>query len=156
MNINLNKIVLKFLLLPVFMISGCATTKGPNENIGMVIGGIIGGTLGHQVGKGSGRTVATVLGTIIGTTIGGNVGQSMDETDQLKVAHALETVRTGVATSWENPDTNYHYEVIPTRTYDQTGSPCREYQVESIIGGYKEIIHGTACRQNNGSWKVIN
>jgi surface antigen len=155
MNFKIIKIVLKSMLLPIFIISGCATTKGPNENIGMVIGGIVGGTLGHQVGKGNGRTVATVIGTIIGTTIGGNVGRSMDDTDQLKVAHALETVRTGVSTSWNNPDTDYHYEVIPTRTYNQTGTPCREYQVEALIGGQKEIIYGTACRQDDGSWEVI-
>lgn len=156
MNSKVIKKVLKSMFLSFLIISGCATTKGPNENIGMVIGGIVGGTLGHQIGKGDGQTVATVLGTIIGTTIGGNVGRSMDETDQLKVAHALETVRTGVATSWSNPDTNYHYEVVPTRTYDQTGKPCREYQVEALIGGKKEIIYGTACRQDDGSWKVMH
>ena len=96
-------------LIIVLLVSGCSSTKGPNENTGMIIGGLIGGALGHQIGDGRGQTIATVIGAMAGTVIGGNVGRSMDETDQLKVAHSLETVRTGVATSWNNPDTNTHY-----------------------------------------------
>ena len=142
-------------LIALFMTSGCSTTQGPNENAGMIIGGLIGGALGHQIGDGRGQTVATVIGALAGTAIGGNVGRSMDETDRLKVAHSLETVRTGVATSWQNPDTDTHYQIIPTRTYENVGTPCREYQMEAIIGGKKELIYGTACRQADGSWEVI-
>ena len=143
-------------LIIVLLVSGCSSTKGPNENTGMIIGGLIGGALGHQIGDGRGQTIATVIGAMAGTVIGGNVGRSMDETDQLKVAHSLETVRTGVATSWNNPDTNTHYQIIPTRTYENVGRPCREYQIEAEIGGKKELIYGTACRQSDGSWKVVS
>ena len=36
--------------------------------------------------------------------IGGAVGRSMDDTDRLKTARSLETVRTGVPSTWSNPD----------------------------------------------------
>jgi surface antigen len=120
----------------------------------MIIGGILGGVLGHQVGSGSGRTAATVLGAMIGTTIGGNVGRSMDRTDRVKVSHALENVRTGVETNWRNPDTGYQYRVVPTRTFEQPEGPCREYILNATIGGNKEQVFGTACRQADGSWKI--
>lgn len=134
-------------------VTGCAT-QGPQEQAGMVIGGVLGGVLGHQVGRGSGRTVATILGTMAGVAIGGAVGRSMDDSDRLKTAHTLETVRSGVASEWRNPDTGNQYRVTPTRTYQTAEGPCREYTVDGVIGGKPEKIHGTACRQNDGSWRV--
>lgn len=135
--------------------SGC-TTPPTQEQAGMVIGGALGGALGSQVGGGHGRTAATVVGTILGAAVGGTVGRSMDDTDRLKVAHSLETVRTGIPSSWRNPDTGNQYTVIPTRTYDSAGTPCREYTVNGTIGGKKEKITGTACRQADGSWRTVN
>lgn len=35
-------------------------------------------------------------------------------------------------------------------------SPCREFQTEIIIDGRKQLAHGTACRQPDGTWKVVN
>lgn len=122
----------------------------------MVIGGVLGGALGSQIGKGHGRTAATVVGTLLGASIGGAVGRSMDEQDRMKVAHSLETVRTGVSSQWRNPDTGNMYAVVPTRTYESAGTPCREYTVNGIIGGRKERIVGTACRQADGSWRTMN
>jgi surface antigen len=143
------------LLLPL-LLSACASQRGENETSGMIIGGILGGVLGHEIGSGHGRTAATIVGTMIGTSIGGNLGRSMDETDRINVSRSLETVRTGVETTWRNPDTGYQYRVVPTRTYSLEGSPCREYTVEATIGGKTEQIIGTACRQDDGSWKVQN
>ncbi len=150
----IKRIPVYFLLTALLLLSACATSRGENEAGGMIIGGILGGVLGHQVGSGSGQTAATVIGAMIGTTIGGNVGRSMDKTDRVKVSHSLETVRTGVETRWRNPDTGYQYRVVPTRTYEDQGSPCREYIVDASIGGKTEQVYGTACRQADGSWQV--
>jgi surface antigen len=140
----------------LFLFNGCASQRGDNDTGGMIIGGILGGVLGHEIGRGHGRTAATVLGAMIGTTIGGNIGRSMDESDQIKVSHSLETVRSGVETQWRNPDTGYEYRVVPTNTYYTNNSPCREYTIDAQIGGKTEQIVGTACRQEDGSWLVQN
>lgn len=132
---------------------GCET-PATREQQGMVIGGILGGVLGSQVGHGHGQTAATILGALAGVAIGGSVGRSMDDTDRLKTAHALETVRTSVPSRWRNPDTGNQYTVVPTRTYDSAQGPCREYTIDGVIGGKKESIVGTACRQADGSWRV--
>jgi surface antigen len=135
---------------------GC-TAPATQEQSGMVIGGLLGGLLGSQAGLCHGRTAAIILGTVVGSNIGGNVGRSMDETDRLKTAHALETVRTGVPSRWVNPDTRNQYTVVPTRTYDTaSGGPCREYTVDAVIGGKREKVVGTACRQADGSWRTVN
>ena len=136
-------------------LGGCAT-EPTQRDVGMVIGGILGGVLGSQVGRGHGATAATVAGSIIGAVVGGAVGRSMDETDRLKVGTSLETVRTGVPSTWQNPDSNTSYTVVPTRTYDSAGGPCREYTVDAVIGGNTERAYGTACRQPDGSWRIQN
>jgi len=149
-----NKKIISVGVACVIGLSACTTTQGPNEQGGMIIGGILGGVLGNQVGKGSGRTAAIIAGTLLGAAIGGRVGQSMDETDRMRTAQSLETVRTGVPSSWRNPDTGNQYTVVPTRTYDTNSGPCREYTVDAIIDGRRDKVYGTACRQPDGSWRV--
>jgi surface antigen len=125
------------------------------EQVGTITGGVLGGALGSQVGSGHGRTAAIVAGTLAGAFIGGQVGKSMDETDRLKAAHALETAPTGAPTSWRNPDTGSTYTVTPTRTYQASSGPCREYTTQALIDGKQETLHGTACRQPDGTWKAV-
>ena len=139
----------------VLAAAGCAT-QPTQEQTGMVIGGVLGGVLGHQVGRGSGQTAATIIGTIVGAAVGGAVGRSMDETDRMKTAATLETVRTGVPSTWRNPDTGNQYTVVPTRTYDTAQGPCREYTVDAVVAGKKEKVYGTACRQPDGSWRAMD
>jgi surface antigen len=142
--------------LVVLLVALLAACESPptRRDTGMVIGGVLGGVIGHEVGGGSGRTVATIIGTLIGSAIGGSVGRAMDDTDRLKTAHTLETVRTGVHAHWTNPDTGHRYTVTPTRTYDGSAGPCREYTVDGLIGGRSEKVVGTACRQVDGSWRA--
>ncbi len=150
------KILLSTLLAATLSVTGCATYQGQQEQAGMVIGGILGGVLGSQVGSGHGQTAAIIAGTMAGAAIGGAVGHSMDETDRMRTAQTLETVRTGVPSRWHNPDTGNDYTVVPTRTYETAQGPCREYTMDAVIGGKKETVYGTACRQADGSWRVQN
>ena len=38
---------------------------------------------------------------------------------------------------------------------DWNGQQCREYQRTVTIDGKTETAYGTACRQPDGSWKII-
>lgn len=42
----------------------------------------------------------------------------------------------------------------PYRTSD--GRYCREYQAQVIVNGAPQQSYGTACRQPDGSWRVVN
>lgn len=142
--------------LSALLLSGCANYQSQQEQSGMVIGGVLGGVLGSQVGRGDGRTAAIILGTVAGAAIGGSIGHSMADVDKMKTAQTLETVRTGVPTSWRNPDSGNQYVVVPTRTYDAAGGPCRDYTIDAVIAGKRDKLFGTACRQPDGSWQVRN
>lgn len=142
------------LVLGLALIQGCAT----KEQTGAVLGGVAGGVLGSQVGGGQGRTLAIIVGTLAGTMIGSTIGRYMDEQDRLRMAQSLETNRTNQTTAWKNPDTGDSYAVTPTKTTYPAGTesqPCREFTMTANVGGKPEQMYGTACRQADGSWKVV-
>ncbi len=48
-------------------------------------------------------------------------------------------------------------DLTPVRTYQSVGgTSCRERQQSVTIDGKPERTYGTACRQPDGSWKVVN
>ena len=142
------------ILTSLTLLIGC--NQPTKQEAGGVLGGIAGGVLGNQVGGGSGRTAAIIAGTLLGAYLGSAIGEEMDENDRYRAQQALETASTNQHTSWKNPDTENEYTVTPTKTYETSSGPCREYTTEAIIDGKQEVIYGTACRQPDGSWQAAN
>lgn len=138
-------------LASTLALAGCQTTQ---ENVGTVIGSVAGGVLGNQVGAGSGRVAATIAGTMLGGYLGGHLGREMDENDRYRANEALEDTPINETTRWHNPDSGNDYAVTPTKTYYSDSRPCREYTTEAWIGGKKQSVYGTACRNDDGSWQV--
>lgn len=124
------------------------------EAAGNLIGGVVGGVLGSRVGDGDGRKVATVLGAVIGYVVGGSIGRSMDDADQFCTGQALEYGEDRRSVEWKNPDNGQEYSVTPTRTFSTASGYCREFTTESVIGGKTQQVYSTACRQQDGSWKI--
>lgn len=149
----MKKLMLASLSLSVFL-SGCAEVS--NEGVGTVTGGVVGGLIGSQFGGGSGRVAAAAGGALLGAMLGGNIGRTMDKVDRMEMQRALETAPVGRPVSWKNPDTGYSYTVRPTKTYYSNRQPCREYTTHAVIDGRAQDVHGRACRQADGSWRVAN
>lgn len=135
-------------------LTACETTTHAQQ--GEVVGGVLGGVLGSQVGEGRGQTAAIIIGTMAGSMIGRHIGQSMDDVDRMKTAETLNNNRTGQSTTWTNPDTGEEYTVTPTRTFEESGGPCREFELDATVGGEPgQEVSGTACLQPDGSWKIV-
>ncbi len=133
--------------------AGCEMMSQSEQ--GEVIGGVLGGVLGAQVGEGRGQTVAIIVGTLAGAMIGRHVGETMDDVDRSQTARTLNDARTGESTAWINPDTGYEYVVTPTRTFEESGGPCREFRLMATVGDQTgQEVYGTACLQSDGSWLV--
>lgn len=148
------------LLLAFFVLAGCAPNMGPKETGGTLLGAGTGALLGSAVGHGHGRLVAVAVGTLAGALIGQSIGQSLDQADRLAMQqnaqYALENTRTDQPTTWQNPDTGHSGTFIPTRTYQTAeGQYCREYTQTVRIAGEEQQAYGTACRQPDGTWKII-
>lgn len=127
------------------------------QALGSVLGGAVGGALGSKVGDGSGKTAAVIGGTILGYLIGGAIGRHMDEIDQNCVGQILEYAEDRQSVEWRNPDLDARYQVTPVSTFQNgAGQYCREYTTDAVVGGRKQQLYGTACRQPDGSWRLAN
>lgn len=128
-----------------------------NQDVGTVSGGVIGGLVGSQFGQGGGQLLAIGAGTLAGALIGGAIGKNMDETDKLKMNRALETNQVGQPAYWTNSKTGSNYKVVPTQNVTVQGNKyCREYRTTADIAGKQQQMYGTACRQPDGSWKMVS
>lgn len=125
------------------------------EVIGQILGGVTGGVIGTQIGDGTGRLIAVAAGTVIGMIAGGEIGRRMDRADALCVDQALEHASDNETIHWNN-DAGQRYAVTPRETYQNNGNYCREYVTETTINGQLERVSGTACRQGDGSWQIVN
>lgn len=128
---------------------------------GAVLGGVGGALAGSQFGKGKGQLAMTAVGTLLGAFLGSEVGSSLDRADNSYAnqagQQAFESARAGQSIAWNNPDSGHGGAVTPMRTYEQApGQFCREYQQTVVVGGQEQRSFGTACRQPDGSWKVVN
>ncbi len=141
-------------------IAGCSPYAGQKEQTGTLLGAGAGALLGSHIGSGKGSLVAVAIGTLAGALIGQDIGRSLDQADKLAMErnaqYALEHTPTNTSTPWRNPDTGNSGKIIPIETYkSKTGDYCREYQQTVWIGGNEQQAYGTACRNADGSWKII-
>ncbi len=145
----------------VLALSACQQGQGNKQTGGTLIGAGLGALLGSQVGGGRGKLAAVAIGALAGAYFGSEVGKSLDRADRLAMQqtsqYALEKNPAGQASSWSNPDSGHSGTVTPTRTYQTAaGEQCREYQQTVTIDGKTEQAYGRACRQPDGSWKIVN
>ena len=149
----MNKLLYSTVIAGFIVLTGCNATK---QDVGTLVGAGSGAFIGSQIGSGTGQLAAVAIGALLGGYVGGGIGESMDELDRRRANDALERTPTGTTVAWNNPDSGIDYRVTPTHTYEQASGPCRDYTTEAVIDGRAEIVHGTACRQSDGTWQATN
>ena len=141
------------------MLAGCAEDAGPKQTLGTLGGAAAGGLLGSQLGGGSGKLVATGAGVFLGGLIGNQIGKSLDRADRMAADQAYRRAQTapvGETITWKNPDSGNSGTYTPVREgTSSAGKYCREFQQTVTVGGKTERAYGTACRQPDGSWKIV-
>ncbi len=45
--------------------------------------------------------------------------------------------------------------MTPGPVYQTAGQYCREFQQTIVVGGQQQQGYGRACRQPDGSWKIV-
>jgi len=136
--------------------TGC---ENPKQAIGSLGGGALGAWAGSTVGSGRGQIVATAVGAVAGALAGGFIGQQLDTADKERAERAyqdcLERSPVGKTAQWRNPDSGNYGSITPTRTYQNNGQYCREFQQTIVVGGKPQQGFGKACRQPDGSWQIM-
>ena len=150
--------ILLAVTLAAVILAGCG--GGIKEQFGTVIGAGVGALAGSQIGDGRGQLAAVAVGTLLGAIAGSEVGKSLDRADRLAMGQAqqqaLETGKSGTNTTWQNPDSGNSGAISPQPAYQQAdGNYCREFTQTVSVGGKTESAYGTACRQPDGTWKII-
>ncbi|MFN4283873.1 MAG: RT0821/Lpp0805 family surface protein [Alphaproteobacteria bacterium] len=126
------------------------------EQVGQVLGGVAGAAIGSQIGQGTGQIVAAAGGALLGVLVGGSIGRSMDRLDYACAGQVLEYATDNRTIVWNNPQSGGRYQLTPLRAYQDGGRYCREYTSTASVGGQRQQVYGTACRQPDGSWQIVS
>ena len=130
---------------------------GPKAQIGAAGGAAAGGLLGAALGS---EPEGVIAGVLLGGLMGGALGNALDNADReyaMRTSYyALERTPSGTTSSWHNPDSGHSGTLTPLRTYETgRGGYCREFHQSVRIGGRREQAYGTACREPDGSWRIV-
>jgi surface antigen len=146
-------------LLALSLLGGCADAK-LGQTGGAILGGVAGGLLGGQFGAGIGRVLMTSLGAALGAYAGSELGKKLDKADKEEVLKAEEKAQdgpVGETVAWNNPQSGNSGTITPvSESTDAQGRTCREYSSTILVDGKEEAVTGTACKQADGSWSVMN
>lgn len=139
---------------------GLAVPCGSRSLVATLGGAAAGGFLGSKIGDGRGQLAAVAAGTVLGVFLGREIGGLLDATDAVcanGAAARAHAAPIGQEIAWNNPRTGHSGTLIPVRdgTHRTTGRYCREYQQTVVVGGRAAQAYGTACRQPDGSWEII-
>jgi surface antigen len=162
---------------------GGVSNQQVGTTAGGALGAIAGGLAGTQVGSGRGRTAAIIAGTILGGALGAGIGNRLTAEDntyaQQTTQQALASAPPNQPVRWQNPNTGVYGDVVPTTpiyqqpystVYGQQQQPvygttysqpqavdCRDYKQTIFVDNQRyETATGTACRQADGSWKIVS
>lgn len=137
-----------------------ALQDSPKQTMGTLLGAGLGALAGSQIGGGEGQLVAVTIGALGGAWLGSELGKSMDQADRLQAERtaqqSLEQSPSGQTSAWSNPDSGNSGTFTPVNVYRSAdGENCREYETTIVIDGREEIARGQACRQYDGTWKIV-
>ena len=135
---------------------------------GTVVGGVAGGVIGNQFGHGGGNAAATVGGVILGAIIGNAIARDACRDERADAYYynrtyydAFDTPTYGQRYEWRNPNNGHYGYVTPQRSYRDSGrygyrGECREFTQEIYVDDYhtQEAV-GVACRQDDGTWRIV-
>ncbi|AWJ82126.1 hypothetical protein TSH58p_00835 (plasmid) [Azospirillum sp. TSH58] len=140
--------------------NGGNTTFGiDNDLLGKLGGAAVGALAGSQIGKGSGNLLAIGAGGLLGYFAGGYLMEQLSPGSR-DAAQSAETraldAPVGQTIRWNSPDSaNTGGTITPIRAgRDSAGRECKEFQHKVTIDGRQESATGTACRGDDGQWRL--
>ena len=133
---------------------------GTKQTVGALGGAALGGLLGSQFGSGTGQLAATAAGVVLGGLVGSEIGRYMDDNDRRMADQAnrqAQAAPIGQTVTWNNPNSGNSGTVTPTRDGTASnGQYCREFEQTVTVGGKTERATGVACRQPDGTWRILD
>ncbi len=108
-------------------------------------------------GKSSSRLGATAIGSLIGAVVGHRIEGGIARAEEICFSESFEYLPDHDTVAWMDSSLGAHYSVTPTKTMRAIdGRYCREYTARATLNGQAAGTYGTACRQADGRWELIN
>lgn len=150
--------MIKFATVGVVSLALVACEPGNNTTGATLAGAAAGGLLGAAAfGGGSAQWVGIVGGALLGSVVGNQIGKYMDRQDEANMQNAIVKTPVGSQAQWTNSKTNTTYVVRPVKNYTGANNNyCREYQTTVTINGKAQQGYGRACRQPDGTWRIVS
>lgn len=82
-------------------------------------------------------------------------GMAVEGTDRDCVLGALEVLPDQRQIAWTG-EAGELFRVTPERSYQASGLLCRDYSAQIQVGGRNQQTFGTACRQPDGQWAILD
>ncbi len=154
------KKLLTLSLISILALSSCRQDGTVDTSqVGQVVGAIAGAYAAKDIGGGEGNTLARIAGGILGAYLGQQATHALTGQDAYYADEAaqesFETTKNNAQTPWKNPQTGHYGVITPTQTYKKAESYCRDFTQTIHIDGKSQDATGTACRQPDGTWKII-
>lgn len=126
---------------------------------GLALGAILGGALGNGLAGDGDRGLGTVIGMVLGGAAGAAVARHGGCDDEYAAHASYDAFEHGQAwrrVSWNNPDSGSYGYVTPADWHEnEYGEDCREFTQVIFIEGRRTRAYGTACRDENGDWRIV-
>jgi len=154
----------RILLVTCVPLALAACENASGEQIGTLGGAAAGAVAGKAIGgSGTSGTIGIILGAIGGGYLGGEIGKSLDNRDRNELSdatqRALDEGAVGRSYDWANSQTGNRGTVTATSSsYARAeGQNCRDFSTSvTLREGRSGTSSGTACKQPDGSWRVVS
>lgn len=94
-----------------------------------------------------------------GGLVGGVFGADLNAEDRQLAVNAeykaLEYGKVGVNSQWAGSNGSTSGKVVAAQPYRVGSQDCRQYSHEILVGGVSKRSRATACRNNDGSWSLL-
>ncbi|MDI6026505.1 RT0821/Lpp0805 family surface protein [Corticibacterium sp. UT-5YL-CI-8] len=138
------KIVVAFALLAL---AGCSTTSG-------VVGALTPGAESAE-----NNVSASIIRSLNGGLIGGQIGSGLSDSDRRSALaaeyRALEYAQASQLVTWSG-SSGRTGQVVALQPYRVGSQDCRQYTQTVNSTAAVSTARGTACRNPDGSWSLLN
>jgi surface antigen len=155
------------------LLSGCVTTDqygnpiaSPMAPVGGALGGAaVSGLACSNLGKGNGTVAIVGVCTALGALGGLMAGSAYSQSRQATAGYQVQQQQFQYPQNYQRS----YQQQLPSRYNGQSGSVemsqqyynpqyganCREWQHRGTVGGRTQQLFGTACQQQDGSWRIV-
>jgi surface antigen len=99
----------------------------------------------------------TAIGALMAAVGGKRPPRGISRKNEICFSQSFEHIPDRGLVAWSDRRRTVQYSVTPLRTLKTSdGLFCREYAAKATVNGHAADVYGTACRQGDGTWFLVD